>query len=160
MINSARNERAVSVAVTHVLTVGITAILISGLLMGSSSLLETEQERSSQEALETIGERLAGEIASVDQTTSASDDVSVTTTHQRMVVGSRYTVTLADSACSGPEYPLVDSGPCVILESQGEDVTVAVPLATEADVDDGVTVTSGEIVITWNSNDKLTLEDG
>lgn len=160
MIDTIRDERAVSVAVTHVLTVGITAILISGLLMGSSSLLETEQERSSQVALETIGERLAGEIASVDHTTSSSDNVTVTTSHQRSVAGSPYTVTLADSECLNSEYPLVDSEPCLILESQGEDVTVAVPLAIESPVNGGVTVSSGEIVISRNGSGALTLEDG
>lgn len=156
-----RDDRGVSVAVTHVLTVGITAILISGLLISASSLLETEQERSTEAALETIGERIANEIASVDQTTSSNDTITVQTSHQRSVAGSQYTVTLQDSTCSSDRYPLVDSGPCVVLESRGEDVTVAVPLATEAAVEEGVSVTGGPIVITRNSTTgELTLEDG
>lgn len=154
------DDRGVSVAITHVLTVGITAILISGLLLGSSSLLETEQERSTDAALETIGERIANEVASVDQTASTGDTVEVHTSHQRYVTGSQYTVTLEDSACASDRYPLVDSGPCLVLDSRGEDVTVAVPLSVEADVDEGVSVTGGPIVIIHESTGTITLEDG
>ncbi|MFC3957417.1 DUF7266 family protein [Halovivax cerinus] len=153
-----RDERGVSIAVTHVLTVGITAILISGLLIAGSSLLETEQERSTESALETIGERLASEIAAVDQTTEPSDTVRVNTSHPRTVSGSGYRVALADgSTCTG--YPLVDTEPCVILEADGEDVTVAVPLAVDSGVDTSVEVRGGTIEITRRASGDLTLED-
>lgn len=151
------DNRAVSVAVTHVLTVGITAILISGLLLGSSSLLETQQERSAENALTTIGERLGSEITSLNQSVTGGETASINTSHQRQVAGSQYTVTLLNSGCS--TYPLVDSSPCVVLESQGQDVTVAIPLSEEIEVDDGATVTGGGIEIVYDGS-KITVRSG
>lgn len=152
-----RDDRAVSVAVTHVLTVGITAILISGLLLGASSLLETQQERSAENALNTIGERLGSEITNLDQQATAGETASINTSHQRQVAGSQYTVTLLDSGCS--TYPLIDSSPCVVLESQGEDVTVAIPLSEDIEVEDDVTVTGGPIEIVYDGS-KITVRSG
>lgn len=152
-----RDDRAVSVAVTHVLTVGITAVLISGLLLGSSSLLETQQERSAENALTTIGERLGGEITSLNHSTSAGETASINTSHQRQVAGSQYSVTLLESGCSA--YPLIDTSPCVVLESQGEDVTVAIPLSESIDVAHDVTVTGGPIEIVYDGNE-ITVRSG
>lgn len=152
-----RDDRGVSVAVTHVLTVGITAILISGLLLGSSSLLETQQERSAENALTTIGERLASDITSLDQQASSSATAAINTSHQRQVAGSQYSVTLLNSGCS--TYPLIDSSPCVVLESKGEDVTVAIPLSEDIAVDDGATVTGGPIEIVYDGS-QITVRAG
>ncbi|AGB15907.1 hypothetical protein Halru_1293 [Halovivax ruber XH-70] len=150
-----RDDRGVSIAVTHVLTVGITAILISGLLIAGSTLLETEQERSTESTLETIGERLAGEIAAVDQTTDGTDSITVTTSHQRSVGGSGYTVSLTDK-CG--QYPLIDTSPCLVLEASATE-PVAIPLALEDDIDT-TTVDGGEIHVTRDeSSGNITLED-
>ncbi|WP_049907012.1 DUF7266 family protein [Halovivax asiaticus] len=154
MMNFARDDRGVSIAVTHVLTVGITAILISGLLIAGSTLLETEQERSTESTLETIGERLAGEIAAVDQTTDGDDSITVTTSHQRSVGGSGYTVSLTDN-CG--KYPLIDSSPCLVLEASATE-PVAIPLALEGDIDTA-TVDGGEIQVKRKSGGNITLED-
>lgn len=147
------SERGLSIAVTHVLTIGVTTILIAMLLMSGSALLESETDRSTQTSLETVGERLSGEIANVDRIANNSNDVTITADHPRTVANSQYTVEIRDD-CSGIDESLIDhSNECLELTSQNTDVTVYVPLALDnADQVDG-TVTGGEITIEYDNGD-------
>lgn len=128
------DDRGVSIAVTHVLTLGITAVLITGLMLGAGSLLETERERSAEGSLETIGERLSGELSSVDRIASDGDTVTLRTTHPQRVASSTYKVELHDD-CGGtdPDAPLIDDGACLELTADDEDVTVFVPVSVAED---------------------------
>ncbi|WP_247731680.1 DUF7266 family protein [Halovivax limisalsi] len=151
-----RDERAVSIAVTHVLTIGITTILISGLLLGAGSMLENQREEATKSSLETIGERLASEITDVDRIASdGADNVTVRTDHQRFVTGSQYTVELIETGCAS-EYPLIDTEQCIGLTSNSEGVSVGVPLTTNQSI--GGSVTGGAIIIEWDGGD-ITLEE-
>ena len=160
-----RDDRAVSIAVTHVLTIGITTVLISGLIIGAGSMLETQQERSTEATLETIGERLAGEISDLDRMADEDETESavIRTDHQRFASGSQYTVGLHNSSCE--EYPLINDADqqCIELTSHGDDVSIAIPLSTETPLDDGVSVTGGQIKLVWeengNGNYHITLEE-
>ena len=146
------DDRGVSIAVTHVLTIGITTILIGMLLMSGSALLESETERSTQTSLETVGERLSGEIANVDRIANNSEDVTITADHPRTVANSQYTIEgLNETECHDIDASLVDEDiPCLELTSQNTDVTVYVPLALDnAEQVDG-TVTGGEITIEYD----------
>ncbi|AFZ71761.1 DUF7266 family protein [Natronobacterium gregoryi] len=129
-------ERGVSVAVTHVLTIGITTILIGMLLMGASAMLEFETERSAESSLETIGERLAGEVSNVDRMANKDDDsVAMAADHPRQVANTGYMVTLLpESECSDAPL-LTEPTDCLRLVADDHDVTVHVPLVVEADVE-------------------------
>lgn len=151
------DDRGVSITVTHVLTVGITTILISGLLIGAGSMLEGERQQSAEASLETIGERLANEVSNVDRLANESETMTVETSHQREVSGSTYTVELRAN-CSA--QPLIDDSSCLVLESTGEDVEVAVPIdVDEDDIADGSSSSGGSIVIVWDGGE-IALEDG
>ena len=177
----AADERAVTVAITHVLTVGIATVLITGLLFGAGTMLDTQREASTEASLEVIGERLAGDVASVDRMaeedgggfslpifpSTGDQSVTVRTDHQRVAGGSGYTVELYDDA-SDCEDGLLDydenglggeSVSCIQLHSHGEDVTVSVPIVTELDLDTGASVTGGPLVITVTDDDEITLEE-
>lgn len=159
LLADADSDRGISVAVTHVLTIGITTILIAMLLTSGATLLETETERSAEASLETIGERLADEIENVDRIAAGeADNVTVTAEHPRAVANSRYTVELvAFSECR--EAPLLDgSTDCLRLRSQDTDVTVYVPVSTDADLDTGRSVSGGPIAIT-HENGEITIEN-
>ncbi|OAQ53601.1 hypothetical protein HTG_04915 [Natrinema mahii] len=135
-------DRAVSISITHVLTVGITTILIAMLLTSASTMLEVESERSTESSLETIGERLANEIGNVDQIADENTTVNATVTHPRTAGSSRYTVTAAPSNCG----PLIEGETeCLKLTAQSVDVTVYVPIKTDADLEG--TSTGGAIEI-------------
>ena len=143
-------ERGVSVAITHVLTIGITTILIAMLMMSGSTLLETETERSTDRSLETIGERLANEIENVDRIVNedGTSSVSLTVEHPRAVTNAGYTVELLDvSECDAADTPLIEADvSCLELTSHSENVVVHVPVAVDVDTFEG-RATGGTIAI-------------
>ncbi|WP_276253767.1 DUF7266 family protein [Halomontanus rarus] len=151
------DDRAVSVAITHVLTIGITAILISGLMIGAGSMLDSEKERGAKTSLETTGERLAGEIASVDRSATGSGTVTLRVDHPRRVSGSSYSIEFdEDDDCE----PLLDETDlCLTLTAQSEDADVQVPVVNETAIDTDASVPGGPITVTYDG-DKITLESG
>ncbi|SFC10631.1 hypothetical protein SAMN05444422_104298 [Halobiforma haloterrestris] len=158
------HERGVSVAVTHVLTIGITTILIAMLLTSGATLLESETERSAESSLETIGERLADEIENVDRMAHGdTHSVRVTTEHPGTVANSRYTVELLGSDdCEDDDAPLLDgSTECLRLTADEIERPVYVPVVVETDIGDEGPVNGGtiEIVYDGNSGEELELKE-
>lgn len=154
---SRTDDRATSIAVTHVLTIGITTVLVTGLLIGAGTMLETERDRSSEASLETIGERLAGEISSVDRLAATDRTTTVTTNHQRVVAGSAYTAELRED-CGG-EPSIGDGVDCITLQAHDTAVDVAVPLTVDSALVDGSSARGGAIEIAWNGT-HIALQNG
>ena len=148
-----------SIALTHVLTIGITTILVAMLLMAGSTMLDSETERSTETALETIGERLAGDIDNVDRMADGGDasTASLVSDQPRTVAKSGYTVTvLSSDDCADDRAHLLDgSNPCLELEASNTDVTVYVPVKVgdEDDLETGQTVQGGAITIEYDESD-------
>jgi hypothetical protein len=125
------DDRAVSIAVTHVLTIGITTILITGLLVGGSGLLQSEKDRATKTELRTIGNRMASEISSAYY--SAQDagggTMAVRVSHPEYVAGDNYRVRIAEgSDCDGPAIPDGVDAQCLVLSTPGSSNEVFVPL--------------------------------
>ncbi|PSQ16571.1 hypothetical protein BRD00_10455 [Halobacteriales archaeon QS_8_69_26] len=103
------DERGVSVAVTHVLAIGITTLLITALLVGASGVLSQQREDAARQQLDTIGNRLAGQIAKAD--TMVDDDgpaenATFVVDQPATVSGGSYSVRVKDgSACGLPDRP-------------------------------------------------------
>lgn len=153
------SDRGLSVALTHVLTIGITTILIAMLLMAGSAMLESETERSTDTALETVGERLAGEIDNVDRIAGDSDEVTLIAAHPSTVANSGYTIEILDSTDCQSAAPLLDdSNPCLELSASDVDVTVYVPVVVDEDLDTGASVSGGSIEIVYDGTE-ITLEE-
>jgi FlaG/FlaF family flagellin (archaellin) len=150
------DRRAVSVTITHVLTIAITTILISGLLIGTGTLLDNQKDRATYDEKSTIGDRLATEITAVDQAAQRADGpstVTVQTEHPRRLSGGQYFVTLYDDdagECNtwGPDQ-------CLVIES-GQTDNVEVPLTVETDIDTSTTVQGGDIWIHYDGS-KITI---
>ena len=147
------DDRAVSITVTHVLTIAITTILIGMLLTSAGTMLETETDSSAEASLETVGERLADEIGNVDRIAATSDDVTVTADHPRQVAGTRYTVTLLEETdCK--EAPLLDdSNHCLRVTATDADAVVYVPVRTDADLDYGTSAAGGALEISYDGSE-------
>ncbi len=157
------SDRGLSVAVTHVLAIGVTTILITVLLLGASSALELETDRSTDQSLETVGERLAGEIANADAIGSnADDDVTLISDQPRSVAGSGYTVTIheeGEGTC-GDQPLLTDDSDCLQLTASGGNVEVFVPLKIDADIGDSDSAAGGLIAIEYDEDDgEITIEN-
>lgn len=156
------SDRGLSIALTHVLTIGITTILVAMLLMAGSTMLDSETERSTQTSLETVGERLAGDIDNVDRMANDSDNVSLVSDRPRTVANSGYTVTILSAENCGDRAPLLnDSNPCLELDASSTDVTVYVPVKADEDrIATGTSVSGGSIEITYDSDDdELTITE-
>ena len=157
-INSRRTDRGTSITITHVLTIGITTLLIAALLTSSGTLLETETERSAESSLETIGERLAGEIESVDRMATNDETVNVTADHPRTVANSRYNIELLDKdKCRDAEL-LNDSteNDCLRLTASNADAEVYVPVAID-NLEPNDSAFGGSLEISKESG-KITIE--
>lgn len=126
------DERAVSSTVTHVLAVAIGAILIGALITGMSGFLEDETERATRAELESLGARLADDVAAASQLARGGGNATLRVDLPERVVDTRYTVSLA----TGPTCVTgtTDSDSCLVLEAASPEVTVVQPLANRSAV--------------------------
>ena len=93
------DERAVSVAITHALTVAISTVLVSGLIIGAGTLLESQQQNVGEQQLEEIGSDAVSYVNTFDRLNATGEDVnaSVAPEYPERIVGSfRYTIQLND----------------------------------------------------------------
>ncbi|MFA9501389.1 hypothetical protein ACERIM_01265 [Natrinema sp. H-ect1] len=146
------DERGVSIALTHVLTIAITTVLVAMLITSASTMLETETDRSADIGLETIGERLANEIGNVDRIATGDDGraerVAVTASHPRTVANSRYTVELRRNCTA----PLLDGQTdCLRLTAASADTVAYVPVETTADIENS-SASGGEIELQYDGS--------
>lgn len=124
------DTRGVSVALTHSLTLGITALLVSGLIFAVGGAVDTQRERAVEGELTTIGERLATEITAIDRTANATGaNLTVETAHPERVVETPYRVSLNDSSAG------CGADACLVLQTTDPDVAVVVPVANGIDVE-------------------------
>jgi hypothetical protein len=146
------DNRGVSITVSHVLTIGITTVLVAGLVIAAAGALTDQRERAAQSQLETIGQRFAFQVEQVDTLAATGDDpfASLTTDHTDRIVNSRYEVTLTNdtSVCSGDN--------CLLLVVQGSDTTAVVGVDLSVAVEESSAV-GGEIRIVYDG--RLKLED-
>jgi PKD repeat protein len=122
-------DRGMETIVSHVLSVGITTLLIIGLVAGATGFMQTQESRAAETELETIGNRLAGAIASADRLAQGSDGVELRVTLADGVVGSPYTVTLVHGSCSA-----VPTDTCLELSADAHDVSTVVAVRNETSV--------------------------
>lgn len=156
-ISFTTDDRGVSTALTHVLTIGITTILISGLFIGTTTLLDGQKSRAGYQEMGTIGDRLGAEITAVDQaaqrTPNGTADVLVE--HPRTVAGGTYRVRLA----TGGDCDTWDPDTCLILSASQTEQDVEVPFKNSTAVEP-TSVSGGDIRIRYNASgaEEITLE--
>jgi len=119
-----RNGRAVSVAVTHVLAIGITTILIVGLLTAAGGLADDERDQSAREQLRMIGSSMANQIEKADELGRSGANVNVREEFEGTVSGGPYTVSLhTGTECNGTT---LDTDTCLVLDSLNSDISATV----------------------------------
>jgi FlaG/FlaF family flagellin (archaellin) len=151
-----RDERAVSTVVGYTLGVGITVILISGLLISMGTLVEDQREQTVRSELKVVGQKLAASVTAVDRLVTAGtvDGASlqaVNLTHHppETVAGLTYTITLHDDP----------SGPALELKTRNPDITATVTMATTTPVSTS-SVGSGTVRIEYNgTSSTLEIQD-
>ncbi|SDE70391.1 DUF7266 family protein [Halorientalis regularis] len=92
------DTRGASVALTHSLTLGITALLIASLLIGAGGLLERQQERVATQGLQNVAEGTTNDLKSVDRLASRSHSGEVVsmTSMPTHIAGENYDLALVN----------------------------------------------------------------
>jgi hypothetical protein len=159
------DRRGVSVAVTHILAIGITTILLAGLLISAGSVLDRERENAARDELHTIGDRIGGEMSSVDRagTPDADERIELETNHPSRVSGSTYTVRLRDGTVCDVNYVDHHDG-CLVLSTSelNDDVVVPLEFDDETNVVEGA-ANGGDVFIVYEnepgSDPEITIEN-
>lgn len=88
------DNRAVSVAVTHALTISITAILLTSLLVSTGTFLDAQESRVAQEQFDGIGSDVVAHINALDTLNESGENVTakIEPTYPRIVANEPYTI--------------------------------------------------------------------
>lgn len=137
--------RAVSTTLSYVLTLAISALLVTGLVTAGGNYVQSEREQVIRDELTVIGQQIAADVERADRLVRAAntDDsvaVQLNQSFAASVTGSSYRISL-DS-----------SGPSVVVESIDPDISVTVEVNTETDLAD-TTADGGNIQIRFADTD-------
>lgn len=147
---AAADDRAVSTVVGYILTLGITAILITGLLTAGGDFVSDQRHGTIRDELQVLGQQLASDLSAADRLARAGGtEVSVTRSLSPEVTGVAYRVTVED-AVDGPNVVEIT----LRTDSPDVSVTVGVYLGTNVGTSVGGTVThaGGDVVIVLNGD--------
>lgn len=131
-----RTDRATATALSYVLTLGITALLISGLLIAAGGAVDRQREDTTREALEVVGQQLSSRLMAADRlAATGASEVTVRGAYPDTVAGSTYSI-------------VVRSGPPTEIEitATGSRVTVTVGVANRTPVAE-TSVPGGDVEI-------------
>ncbi|WP_336327477.1 DUF7266 family protein [Halovenus sp. HT40] len=95
------DRRGLSVAVTHALTVAISTILVSGLIIGAGTLLESQEQSVGEDQLREVGSDAVTYVNTFDRLNGTGENVTVTVApdYPERIVGSyRYTIQLYNTS--------------------------------------------------------------
>ncbi|MFD1645046.1 DUF7266 family protein [Haloarchaeobius litoreus] len=153
MIREPTDDRGVSIALTHVLTIGITTILVAGLLLGASGLLEERKTGAAQTELRTLGNRMAEDIANVDhEADGASGQIVLQTNHPTQVSGTGYAVSLyGTGAAECGTYQSDADVACLVMDSPQADVKIIVPFRATTPITES-SVSGGDFFIVYDGS--------
>ncbi|MFB6167458.1 MAG: hypothetical protein ABEJ43_01270 [Haloferacaceae archaeon] len=135
-------DRGVSTTVSYVLTLAITAILISGLLVAVTGVVDDRRDQTGRNALNVIGERIAANLMAADRLAETDPEATVVTVRLPERISERgYSVTIDGGAEE------------IVLTLGGSQTTVTVSFAAEPVVD--ATVRGGDLRIVLTPADEL-----
>ncbi|MFC7073653.1 hypothetical protein ACFQJ7_15360 [Halovenus rubra] len=139
------DNRAVSIAVAHGLTLAITTILISGLLLGAGDLLEAQEQRAAKAQFDEIGGDLVAQLNTLDRLNSTGDEVNVTVQpeYPEQVASGRWNLELQ----SGSESSTYTTASVIRIESPSHDRTIEYPLSNSTSINYGTPANSYKPVI-------------
>lgn len=144
------DDRGVSIAITHALTIAITAVLISTLLIGAGQLLNSQEGRATQEQFSEIGTDVVSHIQEIDRLNATGAEVNATLRPQypERVVGSPYRINVT----ADDSLPF-DASHAVKIESDVLERPVQFPVETDTDINTNSVAKGGEVPICLGDNE-------
>lgn len=104
-------DRAISTVVSHVMSVGITTLLIISLVATATGFLETQQQQAADREIEMIGNQLAEKLEYADRLAGRGDEVRVRVSLPETVAGSTYNAELLHDS------PPPNTGDCSVFRT-------------------------------------------
>ncbi len=122
-------DRGVSITISHVLTLGIMTILLSGLLLGASSLLEQQQRTATDGELRSLGDYASTDLRSI--AVHGLADNSTVQVHPRYTTGRQgdYRLQLRPLAANDTCVGATGYDGCLRLTATDPPVTVETPVS-------------------------------
>ena len=152
-----RAARAVSITVNYVIVLAITAVLVSGLLIGAGGYVQEQRTSVVREELTVVAEQLAAGIDGADRLARAdarSRSVRVGVRLPPRVAGESYRIDVTEVSAGPPARHELR------LESARSGVRVRLTVSTLVDLDEG-SVTGGWVVVRLDAaGPALVVEDG
>lgn len=145
------DDRGVSTVLGFVLTLGITSLLVIGLLVGTSGFVDGQRQSTIRDEMQVLGQQVAADIAAADRLVRAGGDtVAIDRPLPSDVTGLSYQMT-------------IDAGPpvTITLATSNPDVSVEVTVRTVTDVAGGTTLNGGDIEVVYDQgSDELVVRNG
>lgn len=143
---SGRRDRGVSTALGYVLTLGITALLISGLLIAVTGVVDDRRTQTDRATMEVVGQRIAANLMSADRLAETDPEELVVVVDLPARLTQRgYTVEVDGSAGQ------------IALRVDGGQASATVSFANSTAVQDG-TVRGGDLQIVLTPADELEVQ--
>lgn len=139
------DTRAVSTALGYVLVLGITAILVSGLLVAAGGFVEDQRDRVVRSELEVVGQQVASGVSAADRLVAAGDSDTRLNARLRLperVADRQYSVRIVADG----------SGYEVLLRVENPDETVRVGFVASTPVATGTTVRGGVLFVSYDAS--------
>lgn len=154
-MNPSLDERAVSTAVSHALTLFITAVLVSGLLIAAGQMMGQRREAAVERGLEDVGSAVASDLLRMDQFDTSTVSVSFSSSYPDEIGGEEYFIHVV------PDTDVTT----IYLNSTATTAhtSVLVRFANVSAVCESL-VQGGEVIVaynaTWGSNGCIELREG
>ncbi|MFB6252623.1 MAG: hypothetical protein ABEI27_13245 [Halobellus sp.] len=153
-------NRAVSITVNYVIALAITAVLISGLLIGAGGYVQDQREAVVREELRVVAEQLVAGIDDADRLARVGDagTARVGVDLPERVAGETYLIEVTEVRAPGANPSRHD----LRLRSSQTDVTVTLTTSTVVDLTE-TTATGGWTVVrldTEGGSQALVLAEG
>lgn len=142
------DDRGVSPVFAYVLTLGISTLLIAGLLVAASGYVEGQRSAVGENELQVIGQQVSADVSAADRLsrTEGAADATVQRDIPRTVVGSSYKLHVRDDD-EGPTRPYLE----LTASNPDLSVQVGVALAPDSTLVES-TVDGGSIVVEYDGS--------
>ncbi|WP_435069578.1 DUF7266 family protein [Haloplanus sp. C73] len=142
----ARDRRGSSTALGYVLSLGISAILITGLIVAGGGVMQNQREQSARTELEVIGQTVADDLASAARLADCdSCEVSMRIDIPERVAGESYLLEVVEVDPADPQHTYR-----LDLRTGRSDVQASVSVRTRLPVTE-TSVAGGSLLVEYDS---------
>lgn len=137
------DDRAVSTAVSHAITIGITSIMLTGLMIGASQMVDDQRQYVVERGLEDVSNAVVSDLLRMDQFNTTNAPVSFSADHPDRIGGSHYSIDVRPASSETTVF--VNSSASVRHDS------VPVRFTAESDVCES-SVDGGQVEVAYDAD--------